>query len=98
MESTLNIRVSLNQGANFSLKKTVCHLVSKNDLPHVNIFLIQSIVELNALQFISSFFSLMNKSIPFSNVTDLSWKIFKFFLSDFFVLGEKIFAILQRGI
>lgn len=86
MECFLYIRILLDKTINFSFKQTISNFMNQNDLSHVNILLIKSIIELNTLQLISSFFPFMNKSFPFFDITDLSWKILEFFLPDFFIL------------
>ncbi len=97
MESSLDVRVLLDEGVDLAFEHGVCYFVGQHDFPHVDVLLIQGIVELDALQFVSPLFPLMDESVPLSHVADLSRKILELFLADDLVLAGQIFTILEIG-
>jgi len=72
MEGSLSVSIFLHQTINLRLKKAIGNFMSKCDLSHVDILFIEGIVQFNTLKFVSSFFSLLDESISFSDVADLT--------------------------
>lgn len=49
MKGSLSLGILFDETVDLGLKKTVCNFMSEYDFPHVNIFLIERVVELDAL-------------------------------------------------
>jgi hypothetical protein len=97
VESSLDVRVLLDEGVDLAFEHAVCYFVCQHDLPHVDVLLIQRIVEFDALEFVSPLFPFMDESIPLSHVADLSREVLELLLPDALVLAGQIFAILEIG-
>jgi hypothetical protein len=95
VESSLDVRVLLDEGVDLAFEHAVCYFVRQHDLPHVDVLLIQRIVEFDALQFVSPLLPFMDESVPLSHVADLSREVLELFLPDDLVLAGQIFAILK---
>ena len=49
MEGTLDIGVLFDQGVDFRFKEAIGYFMGKNDLSHVNIFIVKGVIELYTL-------------------------------------------------
>lgn len=85
MKGSLSLGILFDETVDLGLKKTVCNFMSEYDFPHVNIFLIERVVELDALQFVGSFLALLDESIPLFNVADLAREVFVLLFPQLFV-------------
>lgn len=45
----MNVRILLDEGVDLAFQHAVCYFVRQHDLPHVNVLLIEGIVEFDAL-------------------------------------------------
>lgn len=66
------MRILLEEGRDFALQQAIGHTMGQNDLPHVDVLLVQSIIQFNALQLISSLSSLLKEAFPTTSLIDPS--------------------------
>lgn len=59
--------------------------MGQDDLTHVDVLLVESVIQLNALQLIRSFFTFLNESFTLPNLTDLTRKVLEFFRTQLMV-------------
>lgn len=85
VEGALDVRVLLDQRVYLALQHAVGHLVCQDDLPHVDVLLVEGVVELDALQFVGAFLAFLDETVPLPYLADLTLKILVFLLSEFMV-------------
>lgn len=86
MEGILYISVLLDESADFGFEKAVCDFVSQDDLSHMNVLLVEGIVEFDALQLAGSLLPQFDELISVLYVTDFVCEIFVLFLSQILVV------------
>ena len=81
MESGLDLGVVGDQSVDLRLQETVSHLMSQDYFTHVDVLLVQSIAQLDALQFVGALLSLLDEPVAVPHVTDLLGVVLILFLS-----------------
>lgn len=76
------MRVLLEEGRDFALEQTISHAVRQDDLPHVDIFLVKGIVQLDALQLVGALPPLLQKLLPPASLPNAPLKVRELLLSE----------------
>lgn len=71
MESCLDIRVLFDEGIDLALKQAISNSMRQDDLPHMNVLLVERIIQLNALQLIRPFLPFLDELVTLLYIFNL---------------------------
>ena len=96
MESSLDIRVLFDEAIDLKLKQAISNPMCQYNLPHVNVLLIEGIIQLNALQFVGPFLPFLDELVPLLHISNLPREVLVLLLSEIFVLVVERLAVIER--
>ena len=72
MESSLYIGVLFDEAIDLALQQAISNPMRQDDLPHMNVLLIQRVVQLNALQLVGPLLSFLDELVTLLHIPDLA--------------------------